>query len=127
MILQINNTKLPAEVFSGTESLRRGLMHRKNPLGHSAALFDLGVPSICGFWMKNTKIPLDIIFVSPELKIIKITHSAQPETTNLHYPDSQAKYVIELDGGYSKKLGLKVGDNIQLPKTKVTLKKPPRK
>ena len=61
------------------------------------------------FWMKNTLIPLDIIFVNSKLEVINIVHRAQPETLIPRRSKAPAQYVLELLGGQAKRRGLKAG------------------
>ena len=61
------------------------------------------------FWMKNTLIPLDIIFINSKLKVINVIHRAQPETLTPRRSKAPAQYVLELVGGQAKRRGIKPG------------------
>ena len=64
------------------------------------------------FWMKNTYVPLDIIFIDSNFKIVDIFSNAQPNTLDLITSKEKAMYILELNAGISKNLGLKNGDII---------------
>ena len=64
--------------------------------------------------MKNTHIPLDIIFLSPEAKVVSI-HQMEAFDLRTTYSDYPAKYAIELNQGAAEKAGVKVGDTLQIP------------
>jgi len=67
------------------------------------------------FWMKNTKIPLDIIFINKDKKISSLSQSAKPcqvDPCQLYF--ARAQYVLEINGGLAEKYGIKTGDIIQL-------------
>lgn len=73
-----------------------------------------GQPS--GFWMRNTLIPLDIVYLSPEDKVIRIAQGKVQNDTNLP-AGADYKNVIELKGGTAAKYGLKPGDTVAIPKS----------
>ncbi len=68
-----------------------------------------------GFWMQNTLIPLDIVFMSPQGKVISIGHGKRLDETNVP-AGGEFQYVLELKAGTSERLGLKVGDTLTIPK-----------
>ena len=67
-----------------------------------------------GFWMHNTYIPLDIIYLSPAKKVLNIRNGKPFDETPV-YPAGQYKYVVELKGGMAKKLGIKPGTVFTIP------------
>ncbi len=71
-----------------------------------------GQPS--GFWMHNTLIPLDIVYLSPNDKVIRIANGKVQDDTNLP-AGADYKNVIELKGGTATKYGLKPGDSVSIP------------
>jgi uncharacterized membrane protein (UPF0127 family) len=64
------------------------------------------------FWMKNTHIPLDIIFVNNEKTIVHIAENCEPYSLKPIPSFEYAKYVVEVNGGYARKHGIKVGSEI---------------
>jgi uncharacterized membrane protein (UPF0127 family) len=93
----------------------KGLMHRKEPLGPNAAgLFIYDKPEMRSFWMKNTYIPLDIVFLDENGEIVGIHLNAKPESEESIESPAPAQYVIELDAGQASALALRVGDQFFL-------------
>ena len=72
-----------------------------------------GSPS--GFWMHNTLIPLDIIYLSPTGQVLNVAHGKVQDDTNLP-AGGDYRDVIELKGGTAARIGLKAGDRVSLPK-----------
>ena len=62
------------------------------------------------FWMKNTYIPLDIIYLNKDKQIVSIAKNAEPLSETSRPSEGEAMYVLEINGGLSDKLGLMKGD-----------------
>ena len=62
------------------------------------------------FWMHNTEIPLDMIFVNSSFRVIGIVTNAAPETDTPRSVEGDARYVLEVNGGFCAKNGIKAGD-----------------
>ena len=93
----------------------KGLMYRKEPLGpNTAGLFIYNKPEMRSFWMKNTYIPLDIVFLDENGEIIGIHLNAKPESEESIESPAPAQYVIELDAGQASALALREGDQFFL-------------
>jgi len=105
------------EVAKDPEEIENGLMFRKQLDQDRGMFFVFKEEQIYPFWMKNTLIPLDIIWINKENKIVFIKENAEPctgsdcQTIN---PTATAKYVLEVNSGVSERLGLKVGDEVLL-------------
>ena len=72
-----------------------------------------------GFWMKNTLISLDIIWIDENKEVVFIKRSAKPcraDPCEIFKPDKNAKYVLEINGGLAEKIGLRVGDGLEFRK-----------
>jgi hypothetical protein len=69
------------------------------------------------FWMKDTLIPLDMIWLDKSGKIVDIQTIIETNSTKIYQNQSPAKYVLELNANDSQKINLKIGDIIQLPNT----------
>ena len=91
----------------------RGMMFRESMDPDSGMLFEFDEPKIATIWMKNTPLPLDIIFVRSNGKILKIEHMAQPYKLRSASSEAIVAAVLELQGGRSKELGIMPGDLIQ--------------
>ena len=93
----------------------KGLMYREEPLGpNTAGLFIYDKPEMRSFWMKNTYIPLDIVFLDENGEIVGIHLNAKPESEESIESPAPAQYVIELDAGECSALALRVGDQFFL-------------
>lgn len=102
-----------SEIASTPESRTRGLMFRKQLNQDSAMLFIFEKEDYYGVWMKNTYIPLDIVWLNEEKEIVYIYQNAQPCALNdckITYPEKKAKYVLEINAGLVKKFNLTPGD-----------------
>lgn len=93
----------------------RGLMHRTNLPEDAGMLFYFPDYTPRSFWMKNTLIPLDIIYINDSGEISHIYHSAQPHDKTPIPSNGPAKGVLEINGGLSMKLGIGIGDRIKHP------------
>ena len=91
----------------------RGMMFRESMDADSGMLFEFDEPKIATIWMKNTPLPLDIIFVRSNGKILKIEHMAQPYKLRSASSEAIVAAVLELQGGRSKELGIKPGDVVK--------------
>lgn len=90
----------------------QGLMFRKSMPEDKGMLFLFERSEQQGFWMRNTYIPLDIIFVDENNVITTIHENTKTLNDNSLPSNGPAKYVVEVNGGYTKKHGIKVGDKI---------------
>jgi hypothetical protein len=107
------------EVAQTPAQKSQGLMNRDHLAGNTGMIFISTQETIQYFWMKNTRIPLDIIFLDKAGVIINIaTATPQPDTADinlrLYQSNAPSQYVIELNAGDSQKLDLKTGDIIDL-------------
>lgn len=106
------------EVADTPSTREKGLMYRQSLKENTGMLFVFEGTSFYPFWMKNTLIPLDIIWINAEKEVVHIKENAQPcENTlkaicNSIIPLKPALYVIELNAGEVEKLNLKTGDKI---------------
>lgn len=87
-----------------------GLMNRASMPTSAGMLFVYDAPSTATFWMKNTLIPLDMIFLDAQGKIRHIHENAVPGDLSAIYGGEQIKAVLEINGGLSRRLHLAVGD-----------------
>lgn len=100
------------EIARTQEEKERGLMDRNNLGKNEGMLFVFDQEDIYSFWMENTLIPLDIIWLDKNYKVAYIFKNAQPckeECENI-IPDQPAQYVLELNAGETEKIGLKIKD-----------------
>ena len=110
--------RVQVEVVFRQEDLRRGLMFR-NRLGEKAGmLFVYPEDGDRSFWMKNTYIPLDMIFIGNNQRIVGIIENAQPQTTQRRAVDADSRYVLEANGGFTQKYGIRSGGPVQFENIK---------
>jgi uncharacterized protein len=93
------------------EEIARGLMFRKRLKKNEGMLFKMGAKRKYGFWMKNTYISLDIIFLSKNLKIIEYSENTTP--LSLKRIKGIGENILEVKSGFIKKNNLKKGDKIK--------------
>jgi len=105
------------EIADTAKEREIGLMNREHLAKNSGMLFVFEKEDIYNFWMKNTLIPLDIIWIDGNNKIIFIKENAEPckiEQCETFEPKQKAKYVLEINGGLADELGIEIGDEIEL-------------
>jgi uncharacterized membrane protein (UPF0127 family) len=79
---------------------------------NAGMLFDYKVPQFIQMWMKNTLIPLDMIFIGQYGKVINITERAIPFSEAIIASDGKVRAVLELNGGTASRIGIKPGDRV---------------
>jgi uncharacterized protein len=100
------------ELATNDAERERGLMYRKSlPEGHGM-LFDFGYPQPTAFWMHNTYISLDIIFIAADGRIVRVAENAKPMDDTLIPSGGLVRGVLEVSGGTARKLGIKAGDKV---------------
>jgi len=92
---------------------RQGLMYRETLDPDSGMLFEYDGPLVASIWMKNTPLPLDILFVRANGRILKIEHNAQPYKLRSVSSEAPVTAVIELNGGRAEDLGILPGDVVR--------------
>ena len=93
-----------------TEAQRsKGLMYRKTLAPDAGMLFIFEEPAPLTFWMRNTLIPLDMIFIDDHLRVVGIVENAEPLTETGRRVQGLSRYVLEINGGLSAKLGIQPG------------------
>ncbi|MCK5084325.1 MAG: DUF192 domain-containing protein [Candidatus Pacebacteria bacterium] len=105
------------EIADTAQEREVGLMNREYLDQSNGMLFVFEEEGVHNFWMKNTLISLDIIWIDENRKIIYIEKNAKPckiEQCKLFGPDENAKYVLEINGGLTEKTGVGIGNEIEL-------------
>jgi uncharacterized membrane protein (UPF0127 family) len=92
-----------------------GLMYRKHLPEGQGMLFDFSPEQQVTMWMKNTFIPLDMIFIRTDGSILRIAENTEPQSTALIYSMGPVKAVLEVNGGTAKALGIAPGDKVVHP------------
>ena len=108
----VNKEIIIKQVFKTPEEQRKGLMHRKKLPDNQGFLFLYSTPRILSFWMKNTFVPLDIIFVDKNHRVVDIKENMIPHDTTSVASTKKALFAIEIKKGYVKRKNIKIGDTV---------------
>lgn len=118
----INHSCFEVDIAKDAQSRAKGLMFVESMPSDKWMLFVFETSDTYNFWMKNTLIPLDMIWINEEKKITYIKHAAQPcpataQTCEVYGPsDSKdaALYVLEINTGLAEKYGFKIGEGVEI-------------
>lgn len=112
--VSINNKEFKLEVARSLSKRSSGLMNKTSMLTNEGMIFIFEEPRILSFYMKNTLIPLDIIFIDKDLKVINIHKNTKVNSeTPLYKSLSKSQYVIELNAGTTELINLNKGDSVE--------------
>jgi uncharacterized membrane protein (UPF0127 family) len=103
------------EVATTDEAKDLGLMNRSELPDGQGMLFDFSPPQLVSMWMKNTLIPLDMIFIRPDGRILRIAQNTEPLSTFAIPSGGAVKGVLEVNGGTARKYGIAPGDRVEHP------------
>lgn len=101
------------EVVQSPGLVQKGLMYRKYLDADAGMLFLMGDVDDHYFWMKNTLISLDIMFITTDLQVAGILENMQPHDTNSKGVGKPSLYVLEVNGGYAKAHGISAGTKVR--------------
>jgi uncharacterized protein len=101
------------EVVSTEAKIERGLMWREHMPVDNGMLFLMGFEKDWTFWMRNTLIPLDMIFIKKDMTIAGIVENAEPKTETLRKVGVPSFYVLEVNGGWCKQHGVVAGAKVR--------------
>ena len=105
-------SKIDVEIADTAPDREIGLMVRAELADTQGMLFLFPLEEFRAFWMKNTAIPLDIIFVSAKMKIVTIHQSTVPFAETSYGSTEPAQYVVEVNAGFARKHGIQLGDRV---------------
>jgi uncharacterized membrane protein (UPF0127 family) len=100
------------EVADNDEARLRGLMFRKSMGEKQGMLFVFDQDSVSPFWMKNTYLPLDILFIGDNNEIVDIVEKAQPLSEELIRPSAPYRLALEVNAGFVKQYKIEMGDRV---------------
>jgi uncharacterized membrane protein (UPF0127 family) len=103
------------EIAETDQERARGLMFRQSLAPDAGMLFDFFTERPVTFWMQNTLIPLDMVFISADGTVHRIESNAEPFSTTIIPSEGPVIGVLELNGGEAAKIGLKPGDKVLYP------------
>lgn len=109
----ISESCFQVEIADTPEERATGLMFREELARDSGMLFVFEDDGIHSFWTKNTKIPLDIIWISQDMVVVYISRDTRPclaDPCPPVNPEKIARYVLEVNAGISESAGIEVGD-----------------
>lgn len=106
------------EIVDTPESRAQGLMYRQELADDAGMLFDFYDDQNVSFWMRNTFIPLDMIFITSEGVVSNVHVNARPHDPTGIPSDGPVQFVLEIPGGRSVELGIDAGDTVTHPRIK---------
>jgi uncharacterized membrane protein (UPF0127 family) len=101
------------EIATTPAERARGLMFRERLAPDAGMLFLYAVDQPVSMWMKNTLIPLDMLFIARDGRILKIAERTVPLSTTVIASDGEVAAVLELNGGTADRVGLRPGDRVR--------------
>jgi uncharacterized membrane protein (UPF0127 family) len=110
-----HRTALAVELATTPAQLEQGLMFRHSLAPDTGMLFDFGRPRMVAMWMKNTLIPLDMLFLDAGGRIVHIEENAEPGSLQPRGPTQMVLGVLELPAGSAARFGLHLGDRVEHP------------
>jgi hypothetical protein len=115
LVTKSGEHRVEIEVADTPNEREYGLMNRSSMPADSGMLFDFEADRPVTMWMKNTYIPLDMVFVDAGGRVTHIAPNAQPLSLDLIESGGPVRYVLELNGGAAARYGLKAGDRLEHP------------
>ena len=103
------------EIADNEAEREKGLMYRKELPEGRGMLFDFHREQEVSFWMQNTYIPLDMIFIRGDGQILRIAENTEPLSTRLIPSGGPVRAVLEVIGGTARRLGIAAGDRVASP------------
>lgn len=110
-------SKIDIEIADDEQTRETGLMYRDRMKMSQGMLFVFTTEDYQSFWMHNTQLPLDMIFVNKNLEIITIRKNTTPFSDQTYSSTKPALYVIEVNAGFCDKNNIKIGDKIAWRRT----------
>lgn len=104
--------RLQVELAISPEQRARGLMFRDALAPDAGMLFVFGEERVATMWMKDTQLRLDLLFLGPDGRVLKIAENAEPLSLEAISSDVPASGVLEVAGGTAHALGLRPGDRV---------------
>lgn len=108
--------KINVELADDAAERSIGLMFRESLDGNTGMLFVYGREGKYSFWMKNTLIPLDMIWISEGMEIVDIRHAepCKKDPCPSYSPQKEAMYVLEVGGNFTDENSINVGDKVSI-------------
>jgi hypothetical protein len=107
--------RVPVELALTREQLGRGLMWRDDLASDAGMLFVFADDTARSFWMKNTPLPLDIVFIDSTGTVVNVAENTTPFSTAPIRSAGPARYVLEVNAGFARRNGIGAGTTVTLP------------
>lgn len=107
--------RFSVEIADDGDERAQGLMHRETMASAAGMLFIYPRPQAMSFWMRNTLIELDMLFIDPQGVVRHIHHRAQPLDETPIFGGRDLTHVLEINGGMAMRLGIEVGSVLKHP------------
>ncbi|WP_095958253.1 DUF192 domain-containing protein [Corallococcus macrosporus] len=105
--------RVEVEIAATADSRQRGMMWRKELAAGKGMLFLFPHEQVQGFWMRNTLISLDMIFITSDLRVAGIVSRAVPRSFESRSVGAPSQYVLEVPGGWTEKVGIRKGSAVR--------------
>jgi uncharacterized membrane protein (UPF0127 family) len=105
--------RVEAEVAATPESRSRGMMWRTELAAGKGMLFLFPEEELQSFWMRNTIISLDMIFINSQMRVVGIVERAQPRSLAARSVGAPSQFVLEVPGGWSQSVGITKGSTVE--------------
>jgi uncharacterized membrane protein (UPF0127 family) len=105
--------RFQVELADTSEKRARGLMYRRLLPEGQGMLFDFGHDKLIMMWMKNTFLPLDMLFIAGNGRIVNIVRDTRPLSLDIIESGARVRAVLELNAGVTTALGIKTGDHVR--------------
>jgi uncharacterized protein len=121
VVVTAAGARLPVtvELARSDEERTLGLMYRRQLAPEAGMLFIFEENAPRAFWMQNTLLPLDMLFIDAEGRIAGLIEWAEPLTTTRRDPGVPSRYVLEVNGGWAARHGVRPGDRIEFENVKL--------
>ncbi|MDA0901955.1 MAG: DUF192 domain-containing protein [Proteobacteria bacterium] len=107
-------TSFMTKIASDRKTRSKGLMFIESLPKNHAMLFEFPKEDLHVMWMKNTNIPLDMIYINQNNEIVDIKYNTTPRSEEFLHPKYKVKRILEINGGLSQQLGINVGHRIKI-------------
>lgn len=104
--------RVTVEIVADDAARAEGLMFRQSMADDHGMLFDFKRDQPAAFWMKNTYIPLDMVFIRADGTVVNIAENTVPMSEASVPSKAPVRFVLEVNAGITRKLGLKAGDRV---------------
>lgn len=106
--------RVPVELAVTPQARTHGLMYRRDLPAEAGMLFVFPDSAPHRFWMKNTPLPLDMIFISEDLRVVGVVEDTVPFSTASVGVEEPSRYVLEVHAGFGARHGIRAGDRVEL-------------